>query len=99
MWDLGLAETQNSTNHLVRAYSLILTSAPNHVLPGLIDPRWSEVQSVWLGIWSDGSREAMAPWGPQLTRNTHVPANTSAGSCVGTLCSWLSQNCLSSSET
>lgn len=83
MWDLGLAETQSSANHLVRAYSLILTSAPNHVLAGLTDPRWSEVQSVWFPNLVRWEQRSNAPWGPQVRRDTHVPANSSAGKLHG----------------
>lgn len=73
---LCLAETQRSPNDLVRACSL-LTSAPNNVLTGLTGPRCSNVQFVWSGTMSDGTREAIVPRGTTFEEKPPMCLQTS----------------------
>lgn len=75
---LCLAETQRSPNDPVRACSLIgPTSVPNNVLTGLTGPRCSDVQFVWSGIMSDGTREATVPRGTTFEEKPPMCLQTS----------------------
>lgn len=50
---------------------------PNNVLTGLTGPRCSDVQFVWSGIMSDGTREATVPRGTTFEEKPPMCLQTS----------------------